>query len=82
MVLCCRSCLRLTGKNVIQVTFMAFEKWWKDRTGIADVSIPVLPEIMVEQVNDAGKLYDRGTSKLDISQTRQRNGKGCCLSRS
>ena len=28
-----------------EVTFVHFEQWWKDRSGIVDPDIPVLPEV-------------------------------------
>ena len=37
-----------------QVTFAHFEDWWKDRSGIVDVAIPVLPEFMVLRIAEVG----------------------------
>ena len=38
-----------------EVTFPHFEGWWKDRSGIVDVDIPVLPEFMVLRIGDVGQ---------------------------
>jgi Ca2+-binding EF-hand superfamily protein len=57
-----------------QVTFHMFENWWKERTGIVDVTIPVLPEFMVYQIAEVGALYDR-RNKVDIASQKGRRGK-------
>ena len=36
----------------LQVTFNEFELWWKDRNGIDDPDIPVLPEYMAKMANE------------------------------
>ena len=42
--------MRKTGQDEFgeggEVTFPHFEDWWKDRSGIVDVSIPVLPDFV------------------------------------
>jgi Ca2+-binding EF-hand superfamily protein len=42
-----------------EVTFSHFEDWWKDRSGIVDVSIPVLPEFMVLRIAEVGEREGR-----------------------
>ena len=37
------------------VTFSAFESWWKERAGIQDPDIPVLPEYMVMRITEKAK---------------------------
>ena len=51
------------------VTFSAFEAWWKDRMGITDAEIPVLPEYMVQKISEA----DRG--RVSAAGVGSRNGK-------
>jgi hypothetical protein len=51
-----------------------FENWWKERTGIVDVSIPVLPEFMVHQIAEVGALHDR-RNKVDVVGHESRTGK-------
>ena len=40
-----------TGED--EVTYQAFEAWWKERLGIVDADIPVLPEYMVQKIDEA-----------------------------
>lgn len=42
-----------------EVTFPHFEDWWKDRSGIVDVAIPVLPEFMVLRIAEVGQRVGR-----------------------
>eukprot|EP01043_Picozoa_sp_COSAG02_P000279 COSAG02_NODE_5_length_66751_cov_63.939148_25_plen_841_part_00 len=42
-----------------EVTFAHFEDWWKDRSGIVDVAIPVLPEFMVLRIAEVGEREGR-----------------------
>ena len=37
------------------VSFNAFESWWKERMGILDSDIPVLPEYMVQKIVESGR---------------------------
>jgi hypothetical protein len=48
-----------------EVTYQKFEAWWKERLGIVDANIPVLPEFMVQKIDEA-HYFDR-----------KRNGGGC-----
>ncbi len=41
----------ITGED--EVTYQAFEAWWKERLGIVDADIPVLPEYMVQKIEEA-----------------------------
>ena len=38
--------------NELKVSFADFEAWWKDRNGIDDPDIPVLPEYMAKMANE------------------------------
>eukprot|EP01046_Picozoa_sp_COSAG06_P060131 COSAG06_NODE_12683_length_1343_cov_1.403537_1_plen_211_part_00 len=38
--------------NELGVNFAGFEAWWKERTGMSDPDIPVLPEFMVLRIQD------------------------------
>ena len=38
-----------------EISFSAFEAWWKDRAGIKDPDIPVLPEYMVMRIAEKAK---------------------------
>eukprot|EP01047_Picozoa_sp_COSAG01_P060129 COSAG01_NODE_7326_length_3250_cov_10.855284_1_plen_332_part_10 len=38
------------------VTFKGFESWWKDRAGIVEPDIPVLPEFMVKRIAERSSL--------------------------
>lgn len=46
-----------------EVNFPNFEDWWKGRSGIVDVSIPVLPEFMVLRIADVGLRTQRAERK-------------------
>ena len=35
-----------------EVSFASFEKWWKKRLGLDEADIPVLPELMVEKIDE------------------------------
>ena len=38
------------------LTYLKFERWWKERIGVQTPDIPVLPEYMVQVVGDAARL--------------------------
>ena len=40
-----------TGEE--ELTYQKFEMWWKERLGIVDANIPVLPEFMVQKIEEA-----------------------------
>lgn len=46
------------------ITFKSFESWWKDRAGIVEPDIPVLPEFMVMRISERAHARDSwlGTS--------------------
>jgi hypothetical protein len=48
-----------SGLQNPEVTFPHFEDWWKSRSGIVDVSIPVLPEFMVLRIAEVGGRKER-----------------------
>ena len=36
----------------VGVNFVAFESWWKQKAGLSDPDIPVLPEFLVMRIED------------------------------
>ena len=51
------------GGGLLEVSYPAFENWWKERLGVEIPDIPVLPEFMVETVNELSALELRRTGK-------------------
>jgi CRP-like cAMP-binding protein/Ca2+-binding EF-hand superfamily protein len=47
-----KEALGMAVTNDLPVTFADFESWWKDRNGIDDPDIPVLPEYMAKMANE------------------------------
>ena len=43
------------GEEEEEISFSAFEAWWKDRAGIQEPDIPVLPEYMVMRIAEKAK---------------------------
>jgi hypothetical protein len=43
------------GGDILGVNFASFENWWRERAGIIDPNIPVLPEFMVLRIADKVK---------------------------
>lgn len=56
------------------VTFHHFELWWKERTGVVEVDIPVLPESMVAKISEVGERVERRNRKLKGDNTKQAVG--------
>ena len=46
-----------TGEFEEGVTFNDFERWWKERAGIVEPDIPVLPEFMVQRIAEQSRGY-------------------------
>jgi Ca2+-binding EF-hand superfamily protein len=42
----------------LPVSFSLFESWWKNRNGIDDGEVPVIPEAMALRINDAVRTLD------------------------
>lgn len=49
--------------NEPRLDFKNFEAWWKERLGIAGANIPVLPEYMVQKIEDAAMFDSSGRRK-------------------
>ena len=59
---------RLMADGSKDVTYEMFEKWWKQRTGDTDSSISVLPESMVNKVQQHNRLANLAAKK-DAGET-------------
>ena len=48
-----------------EITYSAFELWWKERLGVDDSfpDIPVLPEFMVQKVDETSRLLHKRMAK-------------------
>jgi CRP-like cAMP-binding protein len=65
----------------IQVSFGAFQMWWKERTYDDEPNIPVLPEYMVQQLRDVrietdGDVYMTGDDGDPLSPRKQQTRSG------
>ena len=49
--------------NYLCMTFNDFERWWKERAGIVEPDIPVLPEFMVQRIAEQSRGYGGWTGK-------------------
>ena len=51
------------SSGVEEATYHNFEVWWKERLGIVDADIPVLPEYMVQKIDEAAHFSKKQTAK-------------------
>jgi hypothetical protein len=56
------------------VNFAGFETWWQDKTGIFESDIPVLPEFMVQKIEDRVKAEHNWNLMLQKKQRRNAPG--------
>jgi Ca2+-binding EF-hand superfamily protein len=62
-----------TGEE--EVTYQAFEAWWKERLGIVDADIPVLPEYMVQKIDEAHYFSKKATETAQRGSGQPRPGR-------
>jgi Ca2+-binding EF-hand superfamily protein len=65
------------GDNEEELTYPAFERWWKERLGVDDADIPVLPEHMVMMADEQSELarkLNKDPVSIASSPRRQRRG--------